>query len=154
LDLNALSAMVGRQLPLFSVIVPFWLVVAQVGWRGMREVWPACLVTGASFALSQFLVSNYVGPMLVDIISAAVSILALIALMKVWRPAEDVLSPTPPIGTAPPIATDPAPGPGWRAWLPWIFLSIFVFAWGWPAVKTFLNGLFDPKFNLPYLHNA
>src|SRR6201996_9599969 len=73
LDLHALSAMVGRQLPFFSLIVPFWLIAAQVGWRGMAGVWPACLVTGGTFALTQFLVSNYHGPWLVDTISAVVS---------------------------------------------------------------------------------
>ncbi|MEK7753176.1 MAG: L-lactate permease, partial [Acidobacteriota bacterium] len=66
LDESALSMMVGRQLPFFSLLVPFWLVAAQAGWRGMMGVWPACFVTGASFALVQFLVSNYHGPYLVD----------------------------------------------------------------------------------------
>ena len=93
LDLMHLSAMVGRQLPFFSVIVPFWLVAAQAGWRGMTAVWPACLVSGASFAITQFLVSNFIGPMLVDIISAGVSIAALVVLMKVWRPAEIQAAP-------------------------------------------------------------
>lgn len=86
LDVNALSAMVGRQLPFFSLLVPFWLVAAQVGWRGMKAVWPACLVTGASFGLMQFLVSNYIGPMLVDIIAAIVSLAALTGLMQFWQP--------------------------------------------------------------------
>ena len=86
LDLHALSAMVGRQLPVFSLIVPFWLVAAQVGWRGMREVWPACLVCGASFATTQFLVSNLHGPWLVDLASSVASMVALVALLRVWRP--------------------------------------------------------------------
>ena len=81
LDLQALSSMVGRQLPLFSLIVPFWLVIAQSGWRGMLGVWPACLVTGGTFALSQYLVSNHHGPWLVDIISALVSMTALVTLV-------------------------------------------------------------------------
>src|SRR6185295_2685784 len=69
LDVHALSAMVGRQLPFFSCIIPFWIVAAQAGWRGMLGVWPACLVTGASFALVQFAVSNFHGPWLVDLAS-------------------------------------------------------------------------------------
>src|SRR3954471_5780909 len=73
LDLNALSAMIGRQLPFFSVIIPFWLIVAYSGWRGMLEVWPALLVAGVTFAVPQFLVSNYHGPWLVDILAAACS---------------------------------------------------------------------------------
>ena len=154
LDLGALSAMVGRQLPLFSLLVPFWLVWAQAGWRGMTGVWPACLVAGASFALSQFLVSNYHGPWLVDIVSAVGSIFALVALMKFWRPAEEQFSPAPPTGTAPPIPSHPSTGRVWRAWLPWIFLSVFVFLWGLPVVKAFLNGVFAPSFNVPLLHRA
>jgi lactate permease len=154
LDLGALSAMVGRQLPIFSIIVPFWLVWAQAGWRGMIGVWPACLVAGASFALTQFLVSNYHGPWLVDIVSAGVSILALVAFTKFWRPAGEQPVAAMPTGTAPPIPTNPVEAPAWRAWLPWIFLSVFVFLWGLPAVKTFLNGLFAPSFNVPLLHHA
>jgi lactate permease len=152
LDLMQLSAMVGRQLPFFSLLVPFWLIAAQVGWRGMIAVWPACLVTGASFGLSQFLVSNFIGPMLVDIISAGVSIFALVVLMRFWRPADEQASPPHPVGTAPPIPMTPSTGSPLRAWLPWIFLSVFVFLWGLPVVKTFLNGLFAPSFNMPLLH--
>src|SRR6266699_4124676 len=66
LDLGSLSAMVGRQLPIFSLIVPFWLIAAYSGIRGMLEVWPALLVSGVSFSVPQFLVSNYHGPWLVD----------------------------------------------------------------------------------------
>ncbi|MFN7564298.1 MAG: L-lactate permease, partial [Prosthecobacter sp.] len=94
LDLLSLSAMVGRQLPLFSLIVPFWLVAAQVGWRGMLGVWPACLVTGASFGVMQFVMSNYHGPWLVDIVSAVVAMAALVLFMKVWKPQEKKKEPT------------------------------------------------------------
>src|SRR3954454_13826989 len=81
--------MVGRQLTLFSLIVPCWLVAAQVGWRRMIEVWPACLTAGATFAIMQFLMSNFHGPWLVDIVSAAVSMLALVVLMRFWQPREE-----------------------------------------------------------------
>jgi L-lactate permease len=84
----ALSAMVGRQLPLFSVIVPAYLIVVLAGWKRMREVLPAVLVTGISFAVVQFLVSNFVGPELTDIIAALVSMGCLAALLRFWRPAE------------------------------------------------------------------
>src|SRR5580765_6775880 len=89
LDLQALSAMVGRQLGLMSIIVPFWLVAAQAGWRGMVGVWPACLITGLLFGLTQFLVSNFHGPWLVGIISAFVSMGALALLMSLWQPARE-----------------------------------------------------------------
>src|SRR5262249_61638653 len=77
LDLRALSAMVGRQLPVFSVIVPFWLVWAFAGWRGLKGVWPAALVAGVSFAVPQLLVSNLHGPWLVDVVSSVISMAAL-----------------------------------------------------------------------------
>jgi L-lactate permease len=84
----ALSSMVGRQLPLFSVLIPGYLIVVLAGWKRMREVLPAVLVTGISFAIVQFLVSNFVGPELTDIIAALVSMGCLAALLRFWRPAE------------------------------------------------------------------
>src|SRR5947209_5678332 len=82
----ALSAMVGRQLPLFSIIIPAYLIVVLAGWRKMREILPAVLVTGISFAIVQFLVSNFVGPQLTDIIAALVSMGCLAVLLRFWRP--------------------------------------------------------------------
>jgi len=84
----ALSAMVGRQLPLFSILIPAYLIVVLAGWRRMREILPAVLVTGISFAVVQFLVSNYVGPELTDIIAALVSMGCLAVLLRYWRPAQ------------------------------------------------------------------
>jgi L-lactate permease len=84
----ALSAMVGRQLPLFSIIIPAYLIVVLAGWKRMREVLPAVLVTGISFAIVQFLVSNFVGPELTDIIAALVSMGCLAILLRYWRPAQ------------------------------------------------------------------
>src|SRR5436190_23434180 len=88
IDAIKLSAMVGRQLPFFSVIVPFWVIWAMAGWRGMLGVWPAALVAGVAFAVPQFLVSNFHGPWLVDIIASLCSMVALVALLKFWRPRE------------------------------------------------------------------
>jgi L-lactate permease len=84
----ALSAMVGRQLPLFSILIPAYLIVVLAGWRRMREILPAVLVTGISFAIVQFLVSNFVGPELTDILAALVSMGCLAALLRFWKPAE------------------------------------------------------------------
>src|SRR5687767_5675643 len=88
LPVEQLSAMAGRQLPFFSVIVPFWLVWAMAGFRGMLQVWPACLTAGLSFAIVQFLVSNFHGPWVVDIAGAAVSIGSLVLLLRYWQPKE------------------------------------------------------------------
>src|SRR5690349_8176354 len=86
LDLNDLSAMVGRQLPLFSMLVPFWLIVAYAGFKGMLEVWPAVLIAGVSFAVPQFLVSNFHGPWLVDIVASVVSMGSLVVFLRRWQP--------------------------------------------------------------------
>ncbi len=87
-----LGAMVGRQLPFFSLIVPFWLIWAFAGWKGMKEVWPAILVTGISFALPQFLISNFINPWIVDIGASLISMACLIGFLKIWQPKELWLS--------------------------------------------------------------
>jgi len=159
-DLMAVTAMIGRQLPFFSLLVPFWLIWAFAGRKAMMEIWPAILVTGLSFAIPQYLVSNFIGPELVDIIAAIVSMIALVLFLKVWQPKK--------IWTSPSLKghdTDggeaKAPVPVLRhsraalvqAWTPWLILTVFVFIWGLPSVKTFLNGLFAPKFPIEGLHN-
>jgi lactate permease len=153
LGLQLLSMMVGRQLAIFSVIVPFWLVAAQAGWRGMIGVWPACLVSGLSFAIAQFLMSNYHGPWLVGIVAAVTSMGSLVVLMRFWKPAEEqsTASDSQRITTAAPAVNAE---PAWKAWLPWIFLTVFVFTWGLPPVKQFLDGVFAPGIQVPFLHNA
>src|SRR5437667_6764270 len=83
-----LSQMVGRQLPFFSVIVPFWVVWAMAGFRGMLGVWPAALTAGLAFAIPQFLISNFHGPWLVDIVSSICSIVATTLLLRVWKPKQ------------------------------------------------------------------
>src|SRR3954464_3945598 len=113
LDLLQLSAMVGRQLPFFSLLVPFWLIWAFAGWRGMKEIWPAILVTGVTFAIPQFLISNFHGPWLVDVGASLVSMACLIGFLKVWQPKELWLSPAlrtkdDSAGGRPPF---PPPGP-------------------------------------------
>ena len=148
LDEMALSAMAGRQLPFFSVLVPFWLVWAFAGWRGMMGVWPAALVTGVSFAIPQFLISNFHGPMLVDVGSAMISMLCLVLFLRVWKPKERWTSTAlkgheTDSGTADVAPTKFAQHPGGvvlRAWVPWLILTAFVFAWGFPTVKNYLNG--------------
>ena len=145
LELHALSAQVGHQLPVFSLIVPFWLVWAYAGWKGMLEVWPAVLVAGASFAVPQFLVATLHGPWLVDLIAAACSMGALVLFLRFWRPAAHR-------GGA--VRGESAPaGAGVRPWIPWMALTVLVFLWGVPQLKTFLNGVSSPRLPVPGLHN-
>ena len=148
----ALSSMVGRQLPFFSVIVPFWLIVQMSGWRGMLEVWPACLIAGLAFAIPQFVVSNYFGPSLVDIFAAASCIIALYLFLKVWQPKNIWRFPeerdTPHV-----VHKSHGFGSAFMGWMPWIVLSVFVFFWGLPVVKTWLNGIHNPTWAWFGLHN-
>jgi len=171
LPLEQLSAMVGRQLPFFSIIVPFWLIWAMAGFRGMLQVWPACLVAGLSFAIPQFLVSNFHGPWIVDIVASAASIAALVVLLRFWQPKkiwrfEDEREADAAAGIGLPVPAGsigamrahsgtnrPTSRQAWIAWMPWIILSVFVFTWGLPQVKTWLNGIHNPTWKVPYLHN-
>jgi lactate permease len=157
LPIEQLSAMAGRQLPVFSLLIPFWLVWAMAGRVGMLEVWPACLVAGASFAVVQFLVSNFHGPWLVDVAGALASIGALVLLLRVWQPrrvwrfAHEGPAGVPDVAAAHPAV---ARGEAWRAWLPWGVLTVLVFLWGLPQVKAFLNGLSEPRVRVPWLDGA
>ena len=145
LPLDHLSAAVGRILPIFSLIVPFWIIWTMAGRKAMLEVWPACLTAGASFAITQFLVSNYHGPWLVDIIGAIVSMVATVILLKFWQPRNIWrYEHDEAVGAK----VEQGSGKVVKAWMPWVFLSVFVFAWGTPHVKAFLNG--GPK-NQPNL---
>ncbi len=176
LDLKQLSAMVGRQLPFFSLIVPFWLIWAFAGFRGMLEIWPAILVAGACFAIPQFLVSNFHGPWLVDVVAAIVSIAALTTFLRFWQPKRiwrfevrtgsgsdrveageesRTVSKAQPSGRATSSdalanarASDTllnSKSEMFKAWQPWIILSIVVFVWGLPQTKGFLDGITAPK---------
>ena len=148
LPLETLSAMVGRQLPVFSVIVPFWIVWAMAGYRGMLGVWPACLVAGVSFAIPQFAVSNFHGPWVVDVVAGISSILAVMVLLRFWQPKEVWRFP----GEADEEAkTALPPREIVMAWLPWLLLTIFVFAWGMPQTKKALDDVHSLKFAIPYL---
>jgi lactate permease len=159
-DLMEVTAMIGRQLPFFSLLVPFWLIWAFAGRRAMMEIWPAILVTGLSFAIPQYLVSNFIGPELVDIIAAIVSMVSLVLFLRVWQPKKIWTSPTlrghdvsaaeakPPRAPVQHSRADLV-----RAWTPWLILTVFVFVWGLPPVKAFLNSLYAPSFPVEGLHN-
>ena len=147
LDLGSLSAMVGRQLPIFSLIVPFWLIAAYSGFRGMLEVWPALLVAGVSFAVPQFLVSNYHGPWLVDIIASGCSMICLALFLRGRRGGARNERETQPEVTR----VDESTTSMRVAVVPWIILIVIVFAWGTPQVKGFLNNLSAPNIPMPGL---
>jgi lactate permease len=143
------SAMAGRILPPLSLILPFWLVRSMVGWRETWQVWPALLVSGASFAAMQFYWSNYQEPGLVDVVAAIFSLLVMVAFLKVWRPVE-VMTVSGQPDTA---ATRHTPLEVVRGWSPFIIASILIFVTGLPAISRHLN--FDAlRMPMPFLHDA
>jgi lactate permease len=160
LDPYILGAMVGRQLPVFSLIVPFWVVWAFAGWKGMKDVWPAILVTGVSFAVPQFAISNYINPWIVDIGASLISMGCLILFLRVWQPRQLWLSPA-LRGRDESAATMTAPKPMdktlltqgelWSALLPWIIVCIVMLLWGNGAFKTWANSIFTWNYPVPEL---
>src|SRR5205809_1247789 len=162
LDPYILGAMVGRQLPVFSLIVPFWVVWAFAGWKGMKDVWPAILVTGVSFAVPQFVISNYINPWIVDIGASLVSMGCLILFLKVWQPKELWLSPAlrgrdesaATMKAAKPLDTTKlSQGQLWSALLPWIIVCVVMLIWGSGWFKNWANPIFTWNYAVPELHN-
>ncbi|HWI62978.1 MAG TPA: L-lactate permease [Symbiobacteriaceae bacterium] len=156
-----ISQMAARQLPFFSLIVPVWMVAAQVKmdggkWSDVWNVWPALLVSGGSFAITQFAVGNYMGHMLVDILGGIASMAAVAIFMKFWKPAKaysaDEKAPKAKLAGAQTYTT----GQIVKAWMPWALLTVFVFLWGLPQVKTFLNSIPGAliNWNVPFVQGV
>jgi lactate permease len=152
-----LSAMAGRQLPLFALIIPAWMVVTMSGWRGLRGVWPAVLVCGGSFAAVQFFVSNFVGPSLTDVAGGLTSLAALAILLRFWQPREvwefdgaTINERPPPDSHAETMHKYPRREVA-RAWVPWILLSLCVFVWGLPKFRTELDSRTQSTVSVPYI---
>jgi lactate permease len=161
LDPYLLGAMVGRQLPIFSLLVPFWVVWAFAGFKGMKEVWPAILVTGLSFAIPQFLISNYINPWIVDIGASLISMGCLILFLKVWQPKVLWLSPAlrgkdeSASTMAPAKLIDPTPlstAELITAMLPWVILCAILLVWGTDWFKAAVNPIFTWNYPVPELH--
>jgi lactate permease len=162
LDPYLLGAMVGRQLPFFSLLVPFWLIWAFAGRRGMLEVWPAILVCGLSFAIPQFLISNFVNPWIVDVGASLISMACLIGFLNVWQPKELWLSPAlrnrddsalsaPP--AAPAKTGTPTSAEVMRSLLPWIIVCVVLLVWGTGWFKSAVNPIFTLNYPIAGLHN-
>lgn len=166
IDPFLIGKMAGHQLPLLSVIVPFWLVFMMDGFRGIRQTWPAILVAGLSFAIAQFFTASYVGPELPDITSALVSLICLTVFLKVWHPKENFRFAND--GTTKGICVPRSGKAGsalgftggqvFKAWTPFIILTAMVTVWSLKPFKM----LFDKggplaglvfKWEVPHLHN-
>jgi len=168
LDAFKIGAMAGRQLPFLSIFVPFWLMFMMDGVRGVKETWPAALIAGTTFAITQFLTSNFIGPELPDITSALVSIISLTLFLKVWQPkrASDAVAVGggsaavmgSPGGLSQPRAATTSPysiGQIIKAWSPFLILTGMVTLW---TLKPF-KAMFAPggamqawTFNVPVPH--
>ena len=153
LDMMKISAICGRQLPFLSVIVPLWLSVTMCGFKRTMEILPAVIIAGVCFAGSQFLVSNFVGPYLPDIISAIVTIIGLGLFLKVWKPKNTWHFPDEAPASQRTVEAQFSGGEIFRAWLPYIILAIMVFFWGIDSFKAILDKIFFMKFEWPGLHN-
>ena len=134
LDLAKLSAMAGRQVPVLSLMLPAYLILVVSGGKGLRRNWPVALVTGLSFALTQFLVSNFWGPYIADVLASSISIFATVGFLKIWSPksaetasARNVSE----VDAAGKQATPLTGGESFAAWLPWVLLSVVVVLWSW-----------------------
>ena len=149
----AISQMVGRTLPILSIMLPFYLVVLMSGFGRAREVWPAILVSGVSFALLQWFTANYLGPALPDVIAGIGSIVSMVILLKVWKPAsvwrfQDEAPPSITTDHHYSVATIIG------AWTPFILLTVVIIAWGIQPIKDALNSIGLVQFEIPALHNA
>jgi lactate permease len=162
IDPFLLGAMVGRQLPFFSLIVPFWLIWAFAGYKGMKEIWPAILVTGVSFAVPQFLISNFINPWIVDIGASLISMGCLILFLMVWKPKVIWTSPAlrshdDSAGTMPKApakaSKKPTTAEVWYSLLPWIIVCIVLLLWGTNYIKAILNVYATWNYPVPGLHN-
>jgi lactate permease len=163
-----LNSMIGRILPITAIIVPFWLVRAMVGWRETFEVLPAILVVGVSFAVTQFVWSNFIDSNLVDIAGGLVSLITTVLFLRFWQPRAIWRFGDDPAPEAPAVtpnsttaigANDQRPTRIARAWMPFAVLTLFVLLWGLPSIRTALNQVSTPAFerggwDVPGLHLA
>ena len=148
LDPFRIGAMAGRQLPLLSVFVPFWIIMIMDGWKGVRETWPAILVAGGSFAVTQYFTANFIGPELPDITSALVSLICITVFLKLWKPKAIFRFSHSPLSTPVPqsvgamavgeFAAKPTYTAGEiaKAWSPFLILTVIVTIWSLKPFKA------------------
>jgi lactate permease len=152
LDAYHIGQVAGRQLPILSIIVPFWLIAMMDGMRGIKQTWPAVLVAGVSFAVTQFLTANFIGPELPDVTSALVSLICLSLFLKKWQPSEIFTFQ----GMKQPEArkaSEYSTGQIVKAWSPFAILTVFVSLWTMKPLKTFLDSFSLIEIQWPGLHN-
>jgi lactate permease len=142
-----LGAMIGRQLPFLALLLPFYVITLYGGTRSVRAIWPALLVSGASFAAGQFVSSNYLDYALTDVLSSLTSLIVTLLFLRIWRPAPD---PEFAMNVMLEGTARQAGVPAWQGWLPWIVVSVVVIAW--THLKIFTTAA--QTIPWPGLHNA
>ncbi|UXM95726.1 L-lactate permease [Bartonella sp. HY329] len=157
IDPFLIGQMAGRQLPLLSILVPFWLILIMDGWRGVRETWPAILVAGGSFALVQYLTANFIGPELPDITAAIATLIILPVFLRFWQPKR-IFRFDDTVAENETSSTQYSVGQVVKAWSPFVILTIFVSIWSIAPFKNLFkkDGIFESwvsVFDVPYLHN-
>ncbi|MDF3864437.1 lactate permease LctP family transporter [Pseudomonas denitrificans (nom. rej.)] len=163
IDAFKIGAMTGRQLPFLSILVPFWLVFMMDGLKGVKETWPAALVAGGSFAITQYFTSNFIGPELPDITSALVSLISLTLFLKVWQPASErevvaTAGGAAVLGGNGPRSAEPTPysfGEILKAWSPFLVLTVLVTIWTLKPFKALFapgGALYNLVFNFAIPH--
>ncbi len=148
LPATTVAAMVGRQLPFIALILPFYVIALYGGWRSIRSLWPVLLVAGGTFAVTQFLASNFIDYTLTDVLSSLLSLAATLVFLRIWRPAPDpeYQIHMPPAPTAPAVAVIRA----WQGWVPWLTLTAIIIGWAYFGVAA--KGQMGIAW--PGLHNA
>ena len=136
IDPFLVGAMAGRQLPFLSIIIPLWIVAMMDGWKGVKEVWPAAIVAGGSFAVSQYATSNFIGPELPDVTSAIFSIVSLTVFLKFWKP-KNVMKGHVSAELEKETQKAHTGGEVLKAWSPFIILSVMVTIWTTNAFKAY-----------------
>ena len=159
LDLRALSATVGGLLIPFSLLIPFLIVALLAGWRGMLGIWPAALVAGIAYTIPEYLIARFHGPWLAAPVSGLSCIVALIVLLRLWRPrmlwafkSDGKLGPSPGIEADAPPAAPIDRRRLLHAWMPWIILTLLILLWGVPQFQALLDRIFALNLPMPGLH--
>jgi len=158
-DPFVLGQLIGRQSSFFAILIPFWLVFALVGWRKMWDVWPAILVAGISFAVPQYIISNYINPWIVDIAAGGIAMASLILFLRVWQPKTLMTNPAmrfpddshSDVKAPAPLDELPTGNQVFKAWLPWIILCVVLAFWATAFWKQLGNSIFDPIYHVPGL---
>lgn len=153
LDMLLLAKMISRLLIPFCILVPFWLIWAFQGFRAMLEIWPAILVAGTTFALAQWIVATVHGPWLVDILASVITIVVLIAFLRIWKPKRILNARGEDITAGERRHHAHSASTVFKAWLPWLTLSVIVFVWGTPQFTRLVDHATTMKFNIAGLHN-